>query len=361
MSNATAPARGDGYLFPLSFAQARLWILDQIAPGSAFYNIRCAVRLRQAVDPVALQRAVNVVVERHETLRTVIRVRDGTPGQLVLPTMHIGLRCCDLTSLPPGRQEAAAVALALELAERPFDLTEGPLLRTMLIRLAPDDHALVVVVHHIVADGWSMGVLAGELGVVYEGLRSGRGVGLAGLPVQYADFAVWQREWLVGERLGAVWSWREGLGGLAGLALPTGSGRGRRCRRIGGRGFRVRGVGLGWLEGWGGRRGSCQATLFMVLVAGFSVVLGRWCGQDDVVVGAPTAGRTRAELEGLIGFFVNTLVLRVDLAGDPSLRSWWGGCGRWRWGLCACGWCRSRSWWRSWRRSGICRGTRCSR
>jgi amino acid adenylation domain-containing protein len=318
VGDALAHEGTDGYLFPLSFAQARLWILDQIAPGSTAYTMRCAVRLRQEVDPAVLERAFNVLVERHETLRTVFRVQDDEPRQLVRPSMQIRLRCCDLTALPPGRREAAATALAVELAEQPFDLGAGPLLRTMLIRLGANDHILVIAVHHIVADGWSMGVLAGELGVVYEGLLVGRGVGLSALVVQYADFAVWQREWLAGERLAEqVAFWRGALEGCAGLALPL-----DRPRPLvqAHRGAAVEfGVSGEVLSGLSGVARESQATVFMVVFAGFAVVLGRWCGQDDVVVGAPTAGRTRAELEGLIGFFVNTLVLRVDLSGDPSL------------------------------------------
>jgi amino acid adenylation domain-containing protein/non-ribosomal peptide synthase protein (TIGR01720 family) len=305
------------YAFPLSFAQERLWILDQLAPGTPLYNLSYAIRVRRTVDPGALQAAVNGVVERHEVLRTVFRVVDGEPKQVVLPSVRVPLLAYDLRRVPSDRREAEASRIAAEIAAEPYQLSEGPLLRTMLIWLAPGDYVLVVGFHHVVADGWSMGVFERELGLLYEGVVGGRGVVLAPLVVQYADFAVWQRELLVGERLvGALGFWRELLGGMVPLALPTDRPRpGVQLHRGAGFGFVVDG---GVVEGLGRVSRESGATLFMVLLAGFVVVLGRWCGQDDVVVGAPIAGRDRAELEGLIGFFVNTLVLRVDVSGDPS-------------------------------------------
>jgi amino acid adenylation domain-containing protein/non-ribosomal peptide synthase protein (TIGR01720 family) len=309
----------EGYLFPLSLAQARLWILDQLAPGSVMYNLRGGVRIRQALDPAAMQRALNAVVERHEALRTVFRVVDGGPAQLVLPAMSVPLQCYDLRRLPRDRRDEAAARLAVELADEPFALSEGPLLRALLIWLGPADYAMVFCFHHIVADGWSMGVLARELGALYEAEAAGREARLAPLPVQYADFAVWQREWLSGERLAQqVAYWREALAGMATLELPLDRPR-PAVQAHRGAGFAFA-VPAAVVEGLGRVARQAGATLFMTLLAGFGAVLGRWCGQEDVVVGAPIAGRNRAELEGLIGFFVNTLVLRVDLSGEPSFR-----------------------------------------
>jgi amino acid adenylation domain-containing protein len=315
--NAGHAEQEEMFVFPLSFAQIRVWITDQLATEYPIYNLRFAVRLSQRINAAALQRSVNAVVDRHEVLRTVFRVVNNDPRQMILPKMPVLLECYDLRKLPAERRESEAVRLATDFVGRPFDLSRGPLLRTMLTWLAPADYLLVVGLHHIVADGWSMGVLSRELGVLYEGFAGDGEVMLPDLPVQYADFAVWQRGWLAGERLAEqVGFWREVLEGLPALALPTDRPRPAvQAHRGSGFGFVVPEsvvTVLGRLSRESG------ATLFMVLLAAFVVVLGRWCGQDDVVVGAPIAGRNRAELEGLIGFFVNTLVLRVDLSGDPS-------------------------------------------
>jgi amino acid adenylation domain-containing protein/non-ribosomal peptide synthase protein (TIGR01720 family) len=315
--NAGQAEQGEMFVFPLSFAQIRVWITDQLATECAIYNLRFAMRLSQRVNASALQRSINAVVDRHEVLRTVFCIVNNDPQQVVLPSLPVALECYDLRNLPTGRRESEAIRLATDFAIRPFDLKRGPLLRAMLIWLAPADYVLVVSLHHIVADGWSMGVLSGELGVLYEGFAAGREVVLPDLPVQYADFAVWQRGWLAGERLEEqLGFWRGALAGLPVLALPTDRPRSAvQAHRGSGFGFVVPEsvvTGLGRLSRESG------ATLFMVLLAAFAVVLGRWCGQDDVVVGTPIAGRNRAELEGLIGFFVNTLVLRVDLSGAPS-------------------------------------------
>jgi amino acid adenylation domain-containing protein/non-ribosomal peptide synthase protein (TIGR01720 family) len=313
---APAAAR-DEYGFELSFAQARLWVIDQLAPGAPLYNLRCAVYLRQALDIPALQRAVNAVVERHESLRTVFREVDGRPVQVVLPPMNVPLVGADLRRVAPERREPAVVRLATELADRPFRLDEGPLLRLTLVWLGPSDYVLVIVVHHIVADGWSVGVLSRELGALYEGFAAGRPVRLAPLPVQYADFAVWQRRWLSGERLAEQMAyWREALEDLPTLGLPADRPRPAvQAHRGAGLAFQVPEAVAQALGRVARREG---ATLFMALLAGVAAMLGRWAGQHDVVVGAPIAGRTRPELEGLIGFFVNTLVMRVDLLGTPS-------------------------------------------
>ncbi len=310
------PTGGTG-AYPMSFAQQRLWFLDQLSPGNPFYNVQVSIRHRGSLDLEVLERAFDAVVERHASLRTVFDLIDGTPMQLVQPEGKIPFEAVDLRRLPPAAREREAVRIGLEERSRPYDLARGPLGRIKVLRLADRDQVLLLGLHHIVADGWSMGVLAAVLGVLYVGFVGGGGVGLPGLAVQYADFAVWQRGWLWGARWAGPWGYGGGvLAGLPVLALPLD--RPRPAVQL------HRGAGFGFgLPGWlvGGLAGlarSCGATLFMVLLAGWAVVLGRWAGQEEVVVGAPIAGRNRAELEGLIGFFVNTLVLRVGLGGDPG-------------------------------------------
>jgi amino acid adenylation domain-containing protein/non-ribosomal peptide synthase protein (TIGR01720 family) len=303
--------------YPMSFAQERLWFLDQLSPGNPFYNVQVAIRHRGPLEPAMLERAFDAVVERHAVLRTVFALRDGSPVQTVLPTLRIPLAVCDLRGLPPGARESEAIRIALEERARPYDLSKGPLGRIKLLQLSDRDHVILLGLHHIVADGWSMGVLARELGASYESYAAGRGPTLPRLPVQYSDFAVWQREQLTGDRLEAELSyWRQALDGLPELALPLDFPRPAVQAH--------RGAGLQLslpselVERLTRRGRECRATLFMVLLAALGVVLGRWSGQDEVVVGAPVAGRQRTELEGLIGFFVNTLVLRLDLRGDPT-------------------------------------------
>ena len=317
VGDATGPSAPDRYRFPLSSGQSRLWVLDQLVRESTAYILRFAVRLDQNVQAGALQRALNAVVERHEVLRTVFRAFDGEPTQVVLAAMPVRLAAYDLRKLPAARREAEAAHLAARLAEQPFDLGRGPLLRAALLWLGPSDYVLAMAVHHIVADAWSMGVLAAELGALYDGFTgAGRG-GLEPLAVQYADYAVWQREWLAGERLAEQLAyWREALAGAEELALPLDRPR-PAVQAHGGAGFAFElpePVAAGMTD----VARAAGGTLFMGLFAVWAAVLGRWCEQDDVVVGAPVAGRDRAELEPLIGFFVNTLVLRVDIGGDPT-------------------------------------------
>ena len=318
MSPTDEVMTGEEYAFPLSFAQARLWFLDQLLGATPMYNLSSATRLHVAVDPRALRRAVGLLVERHESLRTVFRVVGGEPRQVVLPVVRVPLEAHDLRRLPPAQREETTAQLVSEFAVRPFDLAVGPLIRTALLWLDEREFVLLVGVHHVVADGWSVGVLSRELGEVYGDLvGGGDGRVLAPLVVQYVDFAVWQRERLAGEWLvGELGWWRGALDGLSGLALPTDRAR----PAVQGH----RGAGFGFVvdravvESVGVVARGSSATSFMVALAVWAVVLGRWCGQDEVVVGAPIAGRDRAELEGLIGFFVNTLVLRVDVSGDPT-------------------------------------------
>ena len=310
------PRRVDGPV-PLSFAQQRLYFLAQVNPENPFYNVDTTLELRGRLDVRALHRAINEVVRRHEALRTRFGVEHGAPMQVVAPSRTIRVAAYDLQALPVDERADEAVRLATVEGRRPFDLATGPLLRVSLLRLAPDHHVLVLAMHHIIADGWSMGVLGRELGALYAAFSAGRASPLADLEVQYADFAVWQREWLAGpvldEQLGY---WRGALAGLAPLALPTDRPR-PPVQTHAGRSVRFS-VDAATAEGLHRVAREEGATLFMVLLAAFGVVLGRYAGQEDVAVGSPIANRNRTEIEGLIGFFVNTLVMRVDLSGDPS-------------------------------------------
>jgi amino acid adenylation domain-containing protein len=305
---------------PLSFAQERLWFLDRLQPGSAFYNITSALRLAGALDAAALERALGEIVRRHEALRTVFREANGSPVQVIAPFAGFGLPVEDLAGLGEAEREAEVKRRASEDASRPFDLSAGPLFRAGLLRLGVEEHVLLLCMHHIVSDGWSVGVFFGELTALYEAFREGRESPLAELPVQYADFAVWQREQLRGDALERqLGYWKERLGGApALLELPTDHPR-PAVQSFRGASERIELPGelLKRLRGLGRREG---ATLYMVLLGAFQLLLSRYSGSEDVVVGSPIAGRTRREVEELIGFFVNTLVLRTDLGGDPSFR-----------------------------------------
>ncbi len=306
----------------LSLGQHHLWAADRHARESAVHNIPVAVRLRGALEVGALERSMGEVVRRHEVLRTVFRGGTaGEPVQVILPvSQRYALRLVDLVELRERDREEALRERMRENAQRPFDLAEGPLLRAELVRLGAREHVLLLCMHHIVSDGWSLGVLFRELSELYAAYRGGEGSPLSELPVQYADFAVGQRAWLRGDVLEAQLSyWREQLGGApALLELPTD--RARPAVRSH-RGAQRSEVFEGALqEGLRGLARGEGATLYMVLLAAFQVLLGRYAGVEDVVVGSPVAGRTRPELEGLIGFFANTLALRTDLSGEPTFR-----------------------------------------
>ncbi|HVS00904.1 MAG TPA: amino acid adenylation domain-containing protein, partial [Thermoanaerobaculia bacterium] len=303
---------------PLSFSQQRLWFLDRLTPGSPAYNLFAAVRLSGALRVEALRLALDEVVRRHEVLRVRFEEAGGQPVQIAAPSLEVELPVVDLG-------EAAEVeALALEEARRPFDLSRGPLLRATLLRrsrrprLLTDEHVLLFTMHHAVSDGWSIGVLIREVGDLYEAFAAVRPSPLPELPLQFPDYAVWQRDWLRGEVLEQQLDyWRRKLAGApAVLELPTDRPRPSLQSFVGATRLRALGSFLpGTLEGLtdGG-----ESTLFMVLLAVFQLLLGRYSRQDDVVVGSPVANRTRPGLESLIGFFANTLVLRTRLDGSPS-------------------------------------------
>ena len=321
------------FVFPIASAQARLWFLEQLEPGGAAYHLGAGVRLRGPLDVAALRRAVGALVARHEALRTGFPLVEGRPVQAIAPAGAVEswpLPVHDLTggTTPNGSIDlAGALGLAAEVARAPFDLARGPLLRTALVRLGPDEHLLVVAAHHLAVDGWSVGLLLGELGPLYAAAIDG-GEPLAALPapaLQYADAAAWQEAALAAERrerLLEYWRGVLGEGAPAGpvppLGLPTD--RPRPARRSGRGGTvpvavpaslagRVRALAAG-----------SGATPYMALLAGYLAVLGRWAEQDDLAVGTPVAGRDHPALEAVVGCFVNTLVVRASLADRPSFR-----------------------------------------
>ncbi|HEX6904704.1 MAG TPA: amino acid adenylation domain-containing protein [Thermoanaerobaculia bacterium] len=312
--------REPGAAAPLSFAQRRLWFLHQLEPDDA-YHVPGALRFRGPLREDVLERTLEEVVRRHEALRTVFGPGDGEPVQTVLPPAGPRLLpVADLSALPAAAREAEAARLLRLEADRAFDLSRGPLIRLLLLRLSSAERLLSLVVHHIVSDAWSTGVLLREMSVLYAAFAAGRPSPLPELPVQYPDFARWQRRWLSGERLEReVAHWRRALASAPeSLELPYDRPPGAAAGTRGGcrpaelpAGLYGPLVALARREGW---------TAFMALFAGFQALLARYSGQTDVVVGSPIANRNRLELEGLIGFFTNTLALRADLAGDPAFR-----------------------------------------
>ncbi|HZW29446.1 MAG TPA: amino acid adenylation domain-containing protein [Isosphaeraceae bacterium] len=304
---------------PASFAQRRLWFFDQVDPASAAYNMPAAIRLEGPLDVAALQRALNEVVRRHEALRTTLVAEAGVPRQVIAERLELPLPVEDLSTWPEDQRQPRALRRIHEEAARPFDLARGPLVRAGLLRLAELEHIAVVVLHHGIADGWSLGVLVREVSALYEAFRSGEPSPLPEPAIQYADYAAWQRDWLQGEVLQAQLDyWAGRLAGLPDLELPTDRPRPAVPSQRGG--LRTASLPRPLLEAVRGLGRQEGATLYMTLLAAFQVLLHRYSGQTDLAVGTPVAGRTHPELEGLIGLFVNTLVLRSDLSGDPGFR-----------------------------------------
>ena len=295
----------------MSFAQRRSWFSNQLQPENPFYNCPLALRLRGRVEVWALERGVAEIVRRHEVLRTRIVSVDGKPEQVIEEEIKIRLAVEEVS----GQEEAERVCR--EEALRPFDLSRGPLLRVRLLRVADDEHVLLMTMHHIVSDGWSWGVFLGELGRLYEGGTWSGGGEVAEPAIQYGDFAEWQREWLQGEVLDEQLKyWREQLQGMEMLQLPTDRVRPAEQSYRGGERVVVlsRELSSG-LKKLSQREG---ATLFMVALAGFQALLKRYTRQEEISVATAIANRNREETEGLIGFFVNTLVMRTDVSGEPS-------------------------------------------
>jgi amino acid adenylation domain-containing protein len=314
------PRRAAGDHWPQSYAQERLWFLHQLDSGSAVYNVPLGFRLIGHLNAAALTLSLNEIVRRHEALRTTFLCVAGTPVQRVASSLELAVPLVDLCHLRNGEQEAEAQRRVTEEAHQAFDLTQGPLLRVRLLRLSDEEHWLLLTMHHIITDGWSLGVLYRELGALYAAITSGQPSPLPELPVQYADFALWQREWLQGDVLKAQQDyWLRQLDGAPELLeLPTDrlrppvrSNRGDRQR------FSLPASLTVALQAVGREE---KVTLFMLLLAAFQTLLHRYTGAADLLVGSPIANRNRVEIGGLIGFFVNTLALRTDLSGDPPFR-----------------------------------------
>ena len=304
---------------PLSWAQQRLWFMQHMAPESSFYNVPVNLPLHGIINVKALQRALQYVVERHEVLRTVFPDNTGEPVQQVLPVDPMPLPLHDLSHVSPQDRPAAAHLAASEEARRPFDLHRGPMLRACLLKLSATEHHLLITLHHIVCDGWSMQILLRELAAAYEAIVKGIRITLPTLPIQYVDFSIWQRQHFSGKRLEHELNyWCGQLAELPQLALVTDRRRPTTPSFEGG--FEDLRIGLevlGPLKHLASVEGS---TLFMVLLAGFAALLQRYGGGEDIALGAPIANRTRPETELLIGFFVNTLVFRIDVSGKPTFR-----------------------------------------
>ncbi|HEY0737260.1 MAG TPA: amino acid adenylation domain-containing protein, partial [Herpetosiphonaceae bacterium] len=307
---------------PLSFAQQRLWFLDQLQPESTAYNVSVALQLTGRIDIAALEQSLSAVVARHEVLRTNFITIGENPVQVIAPAQAIRVQQIDLAERRAAERAAAVRGQIAEEARQPFDLAQDSLFRVKLLRLADVEHVLLLTIHHAVADGWSMNILVQEVAALYQGFVAGEQITLPELPVQYADYSVWQRQWLDPEAPGAALEhqlsyWRQQLGGtLPVLALPTDyprtaapSSRGDRRTVLLSKELSTALTALSQREG---------ATLFMTLLAAFQMLLGRYSGQDDIIVGSPIAGRNQPETQDLIGCFLNTLALRGDLSGNPS-------------------------------------------
>ncbi|WP_431045573.1 amino acid adenylation domain-containing protein [Streptomyces sp. P1-3] len=315
-STTGAAEEGASQGLPLSSAQRRLWFMEQLHPGRADYNVSLPLRIRGRLDAAVLEAAIAALVDRHASLRTCFQDSGGGPRQLVRPLVRTTLERLDLTSCPEREAWQRCRDRVAAEATQSFDLARPPLLRPLLISVAPDDHVLSLTLHHILADGWSCEILVRELGLLYTAGVADRPANLPVLTLTYADFAVWQQGWLrEATAHGQLEYWRARLGDLKPLQLPLSQ---PRPNLPTGRGssfaFRLE------PETGNALRSIAQhhrATLFMTLLAAFTVLLRGHTGRDDIAIGTPTAGRTRLETEGIVGFFVNTLVLRIDLAGNP--------------------------------------------
>jgi amino acid adenylation domain-containing protein/non-ribosomal peptide synthase protein (TIGR01720 family) len=305
---------------PLSFAQQRLWFLDQLVPGNPFYNVPAAVRLSGELDVAALEQSLNEILNRHEVLRTTFKSVDGRPLQVIAPEGSLTLERVSLEDLPEDEREREVLRLAGEEARRPFDLAGGSVIRAGLLRLSEREHVLLLTMHHIASDGWSLGVLVREFVALYEKISAGETPQLPELPVQYADFAHWQREWFRGEVLETQLNyWKQQLGGdLPVLELPTDRPRPAMQTFRGASKFAT--FPLELVDALKLLSQQESVTLYMTLSAAFQTLLHRYTGETDIIVGSVIANRNRVEIEDLIGFFVNTMVLRTDLSGNPTVR-----------------------------------------
>ncbi|MDZ7963243.1 MAG: amino acid adenylation domain-containing protein [Aulosira sp. DedQUE10] len=305
---------------PLSFGQERLWFLDQLVPNHAFYNVPEAFRLRGVLNATILEQSLNEIINRHEVLRTTYSSLNGQPIQVIHSTFPIKLLVVNLQGLSLDEQESQVRQIIFEEAQRPFDLVQGPLLRTTLLQLRKEEHILLLNLHHILCDDWSLSVLFEELSALYQAFSTDNPSPLPDLAIQYADFAAWQRQWLQGEILdNKLAYWQKHLSGsLPILELPTDYPRPLEPTYQGARQSVV--IPKSLTDALNVLSRQEGTTLFMTLLAAFQTLLFRYTGQEDILVGAPISNRHRSELEGLIGFLLNTLVLRTNLSGSPSFR-----------------------------------------
>ncbi|HKR15457.1 MAG TPA: amino acid adenylation domain-containing protein [Pyrinomonadaceae bacterium] len=319
--SATLSRRARPASVPLSFAQQRLWVLHQLDPGNPSYNMPEAVRFVGPLDTATFEKSLDEIVRRHEVLRTTFRTTEHSAEQIIAPAQPVNVSHLDLSALPESEREAEAARLTAEEAMRPFDLANGPVLRVSLLRLAPEDQIILFTMHHIASDVWSMGVLVKELMALYSAFAAGQPSPLPELPIQYADYAIWQHECSqLPELAQHLEYWKKHLSGApAALDLPADRPRPAVMSFHGA----VQRLALPAHVSASlislSRQENC--TLFMTLLAAFQTLLHRYTGQVDLVVGTPMAGRNRSEIEGLIGFFVNTLVLRTDLTRNPSFKA----------------------------------------
>lgn len=321
------PQRSQHSPVALSFSQQGLWLLEQLQPGSIAYNMSIALRFVGLLNVAVLEQVLNEIVRRHEVFRTSFTVLEEQPVQVIAPSLTLNLSVTNLSELPNASQSLKVQQLITEWSQQPFDLAQTSLLREMLLQLGEQEHLLLLSAHHIVCDGWSLGVFIRELVTLYNAFSQGQPSPLPELPIQYADFAVWQREWLQGEVLETQLAyWKRQLGTIPPVlklssARPLGGGKVNRSSTSSSAGkkhsFALSSTLTEALKALSQREG---VTLFMSLLAAFKTLLYRYSQQDDIAVGSPIANRNRRETEELIGFFVNTLVLRTDLSGNPSFR-----------------------------------------
>jgi len=302
---------------PASSGQKRFWILDQIKPGDPSLNVAVRFGLTGYLDADAMERALNEIVRRHETLRASFAMIDGEVVQLVAPSLSVALPVVDLRSIPVSQRQIEADRLASEEAQEPFDLSTAPLLRAQLLRLDEDEHTLLITIHHIISDGWSIGIITDELGVIYEAFREGMASPLPELPIQYADVTVWQEQnrnhqrWVESEQY-----WQRQLTGAPQFEVMPDHRRGATADAVGNILSRLLSIEL--TDALRPLSREHNATLFMTMLAGLTTLLHRYSGETDIVVGSQVAGRNTVDVEPLIGPFINTLVLRTDASGDPQ-------------------------------------------
>jgi amino acid adenylation domain-containing protein len=319
--HATMPSIGraqrDGHI-PLSFAQQRLWFLDQLEPGVPTYSVCDAIEIRRPINVAVLRRALNEIVRRHEVLRTTFSGVGGVPVQVIAPPSEVPLPVIDLTSFPEAERMKEARRIAAEESRLPFDLAKGPLLRVKLLRINETHHVWLLSIHHIISDDWSKKLLDQELETLYAAYSAGLPSPLPELPIQWADFTIWQRNWLQGKVLDAHADyWADQLkGDLPMLELPTDRPRSHSSRGTTGRFTFTRSL-SSEIRSLSDREG---VTAFMTLVAGYAALLSRYTGQEEIIIGSSISDRNQVETEHLIGFLLNTLALRINLSGNPTFR-----------------------------------------